>query len=86
MSNSIGSNFVHQRLLEHQTRIDTCVSGGNYTLFRVQDSFRIRKLPLTATFRVNVARKRLSMSSNRGGGVMTRAVLATDSPSEVHSP
>ncbi|WOH16560.1 hypothetical protein DCAR_0936116 [Daucus carota subsp. sativus] len=83
MSNSIGSNFVHQRLLEHQTRIDTCVSGGNYTLFRVQDSFRIRKLPLTATFRVNVARKRLSMSSNRGGGVMTRAVLATDSPSEL---
>lgn len=85
MSNTIGSNLINQRLLEHHTRINTspCISSGNYTLFRLQATSRSRKLPLSTKFRLNVSEKRLPMSSNRL--VMPRAVLTTDSPSEVHS-
>lgn len=80
MINTLGSNLINQRLLEHHTRINTspCISSGNYTLFRVEATSRLRKLPLSTNFRLNVVR---SMSSNRL--VMPRAVLATDSPSEL---
>lgn len=92
MSNSIGNNLLHQRLLpstviETQSRINSSSVGGN-TLLSPQATSTARKSPLSTEFRgckFTVQKKKSPMENvgrNRSISGFPRAVLTTDSSSE----
>ena len=85
MSNSVVSNLLHHSLIHNLTIINTSPSvSGNYILFSPRIASNLRKPPLFTKFSLDARRKRSIMSSNCRNAVVTWAVLATDSPFEVH--
>lgn len=90
MSNTIGHNLLHKSLLrhtllEHQSKISCSGVSGN-ALFQAQSPTQIKKSPISTKFRgnrLNLRKTKLPMGTHHLVSVIPRAVLTTDTTSEV---
>lgn len=90
MSNTIGHNLLHKSLLrhtllEHQSKISCSGVSGN-ALFQAQSPTQIKKSPISTKFRgnrLNLRKTKLPMGTHHLVSVIPRAVLTTDTTSEL---
>ena len=90
MNNTIGHNFLHKSLLrhtliEHQSKI-SCSGVSGKALFQSQSPTQIKKSSIAIKFRgdrLNLRKTKLPMGTRHLVSVFPRAVLTTDTTSEV---